>query len=70
MEASARIFGEMVAAGADIVEAQLPFSDPSADGGSIVEANHAALRAGPEHGGLPWPSSNPCAPGPRRRYSS
>ncbi len=46
MEASARIFGEMVAAGADIVEAQLPFSDPSADGGSIVEANHAALRAG------------------------
>jgi tryptophan synthase alpha chain len=46
MEASARIFGAMVAAGADILEAQLPFSDPSADGSSIVEANHAALRAG------------------------
>lgn len=46
MAASKRILASMVAAGADIIEAQLPFSDPSADGPSIVEANHAALRAG------------------------
>lgn len=42
---SRRILSAMVAAGADIIEAQLPFSDPSADGPTIVEANHAALRA-------------------------
>ena len=46
MAASERILASMVAAGADILEAQLPFSDPSADGPSIVEANHRALRAG------------------------
>jgi tryptophan synthase alpha chain len=43
---SRRILDAMVEAGADIIEAQLPFSDPSADGASIVEANYAALRAG------------------------
>jgi tryptophan synthase alpha chain len=36
----------MAASGADLLEAQLPFSDPSADGRSIVEANYAALGAG------------------------
>ncbi len=46
MAASARILAAMVAKGADLIEAQLPFSDPSADGPSIVAANHAALRAG------------------------
>jgi tryptophan synthase alpha chain len=46
METSARILAAMAASGADILEAQLPFSDPSADGKSIVEANYAALRAG------------------------
>jgi tryptophan synthase alpha subunit len=40
------ILSAMAQAGADIIEAQLPFSDPSADGRLIVEANHAALRAG------------------------
>jgi tryptophan synthase alpha subunit len=43
---SRRILSEMARSGADIIEAQLPFSDPSADGRLIVEANHAALRAG------------------------
>jgi tryptophan synthase alpha chain len=43
---SARILSAMAASGADIIEAQLPFSDPSADGRSIVEANCAALKAG------------------------
>jgi tryptophan synthase, alpha subunit len=45
-ENSRRILEAMAASGADIIEAQLPFSEPSADGPSIVEANHAALRAG------------------------
>jgi tryptophan synthase alpha chain len=46
MESSARILAALAASGADIIEAQLPFSDPSADGKSIVEANYAALRSG------------------------
>jgi tryptophan synthase alpha chain len=46
MGTSARILAAMAASGADIVEAQLPFSDPSADGKSIVEANYAALKSG------------------------
>jgi len=45
-EASSRILRAMADSGADLIEAQLPFSDPSADGRSIVEANHAALRSG------------------------
>lgn len=43
---SPRILRAMASSGADIIEAQLPFSDPSADGRAIVEANHAALRSG------------------------
>ena len=46
MAASRRILEALAASGADFIEAQLPFSDPSADGPSIVAANHAALRAG------------------------
>jgi tryptophan synthase alpha chain len=46
METSTRILAAMAASGADFLEAQLPFSDPSADGRSIVEANYGALRAG------------------------
>jgi tryptophan synthase alpha chain len=45
-DASSRILEAMADSGADIIEAQLPFSDPSADGRAIVEANHAALRSG------------------------
>ncbi len=43
---SRRILSAMAASGADIIEAQLPFSDPSADGPLIVEASHTALRSG------------------------
>jgi tryptophan synthase alpha chain len=45
MAASGRILAAMAASGADLIEAQLPFSDPSADGKAIVDANGAALRA-------------------------
>jgi tryptophan synthase alpha chain len=45
-KASGRILEAMARSGADLIEAQLPFSEPSADGPSIVEANHAALRSG------------------------
>ena len=69
--ASARILAAMAASGADLVEAQLPFSDPSADGSSIVAANHAALRSGSRtetclailevlHAGLGDPKYRPC----------
>lgn len=44
--ASRRILAAMALSGADIIEAQLPFSDPSADGKTIVDANSAALRSG------------------------
>ena len=46
MASSSRILEALASSGADLVEAQLPFSDPSADGPSIVAANGAALRAG------------------------
>ncbi|MEI6876259.1 MAG: tryptophan synthase subunit alpha [Spirochaetota bacterium] len=46
MEASREVMAAMAQAGAAIIEAQLPFSEPSADGPLIIEANHAALRAG------------------------
>jgi len=46
MASSGRILETMASSGADLIEAQLPFSDPSADGPSIVAANHGALRAG------------------------
>jgi tryptophan synthase alpha chain len=46
MGASARILEALASSGADFIEAQLPFSDPSADGKAIVDANTGALRAG------------------------
>ncbi|MFZ4617011.1 MAG: tryptophan synthase subunit alpha [Rectinemataceae bacterium] len=46
LHSSARIFSSMASSGASFIEAQLPFSDPTADGPSIVQANHTALRAG------------------------
>ena len=36
----------MAEKGVDMIEVQLPFSDPTADGPVIVQANHAALRTG------------------------
>jgi tryptophan synthase alpha chain len=46
MELSSRILEAMAVSGADFIEAQLPFSDPSADGRSIVAANYGALASG------------------------
>ncbi len=46
MEASRRILLSASRSGADFLEAQLPFSEPSADGPLIVKANHEALLAG------------------------
>ena len=43
---SERIVDELVAAGVDLVELQLPFSEPIADGPVILAANQAALASG------------------------
>lgn len=43
---SERLMMAMLDSGSDILEAQIPFSDPSADGPAIVAANHAALASG------------------------
>lgn len=43
---SERFMKAILASGGDILEAQLPFSDPSADGPAIVAANRQALDSG------------------------
>jgi tryptophan synthase alpha chain len=43
---SARLFGGLAAAGADLIEIGMPFSDPMADGPVIQEAGQRALKAG------------------------
>lgn len=43
---SAAIVETMARAGADLIEVQLPFSDPTADGPDITRANHRALLNG------------------------
>jgi tryptophan synthase alpha chain len=43
---SLRIIEEMVAAGVDLMELQVPFSEPTADGPTIVRANQKALENG------------------------
>ncbi len=45
-ETSARLFGGLPAAGADLIEIGMPFSDPMADGPVIQEAGQRALKAG------------------------
>jgi tryptophan synthase alpha chain len=45
-EASADIVAAMVAAGVDIMELQIPFSEPMADGPVILRANQEALERG------------------------
>jgi len=45
-EASMEIVQAMVAAGVDLMELQIPFSEPIADGPVIVHANQQALAAG------------------------
>jgi tryptophan synthase alpha chain len=46
MEASRRIAHRMVEAGVDLMELQIPFSEPIADGPVILHANQRALQAG------------------------
>jgi tryptophan synthase alpha chain len=45
-ETSVRLVGAAIAAGADVVEVGVPWSDPSADGAAIQAAMHRALAAG------------------------
>ena len=45
-DTSARLFGGLAAAGADLIEIGMPFSDPMADGPVIQEAGQRALKAG------------------------
>jgi tryptophan synthase alpha chain len=46
LEASFNIIEKMVAAGVDIMELQIPFSEPIADGPVILHANQKSLAAG------------------------
>jgi tryptophan synthase alpha chain len=46
VDESRRIVDVMVRAGVDLIEVQIPFSDPTADGPVITEASQAALDAG------------------------
>jgi tryptophan synthase alpha chain len=46
LEASFRIVEAMVTAGVDLMELQIPFSEPIADGPVILKANQAALAGG------------------------
>ena len=46
LKSSARLLGEVVEAGADMVEVGMPFSDPVADGPTIQAAAQRALLAG------------------------
>lgn len=46
LETTEKIVKEMVASGADLVELGIPFSDPTAEGPTIQEANLRALTAG------------------------
>jgi tryptophan synthase alpha chain len=45
-DTSARLFAELAAAGADLIEIGMPFSDPMADGPVIQEAGQRALKQG------------------------
>jgi tryptophan synthase alpha chain len=45
-ETSARLFRGLAAAGADLVEVGMPFSDPMADGPTIQAAGQRALKSG------------------------
>lgn len=47
MNASARVADDMLVAGADILEMQIPFSDPMADGPTIAAACHVAVEYAP-----------------------
>jgi len=46
LRTSLKLVALMAGKGADLIEIQIPFSDPLADGPTIVRANHRALRNG------------------------
>jgi tryptophan synthase alpha chain len=46
LDTSARLFASLAAAGADLIEIGMPFSDPMADGPVIQEAGQRALKQG------------------------
>ncbi len=46
LDASYKMVESMVEAGAELIELQIPFSEPIADGPVILKANHAALEGG------------------------
>jgi len=46
LETSQNLILAMAEAGADMIEVQIPFSDPLADGPTIMAANHKALQNG------------------------
>src|SRR5688500_9562246 len=46
-DTSLRLVEAMVSAGVDLIELQIPFSEPIADGPVILRANQEALTAGP-----------------------
>jgi tryptophan synthase alpha chain len=46
LDANWSMLEAMDAAGVDVVELQLPFSEPIADGPAFVKANHASIHAG------------------------
>jgi len=54
-ESSARLFAGLPAAGADLIEIGMPFSDPMADGPVIQEAGERALQQGMTLRGPPRP---------------
>jgi tryptophan synthase alpha chain len=46
LEENRRVIAQMVANGVDLIELQIPFSEPIADGPVIARANHIALQRG------------------------
>jgi len=62
LDTSLRLVEAMVEAGVDLMELQIPFSEPIADGPAILHANQEALNGGPPSiGASPWRRRSPGA---------